>query len=207
MRSPAGRAEPDRAGRRTRCRARLRLPRQQPDGTTGSGRRAARPSRVRVRPAPEACAHAPAAHRERRETPSAGPPVAPGRGAARAPDRTAPAVPGSRPGPCRLRGVRAGRPGTAPAPVRPAVAAAAGAASRARCRERRPRPGPYGEGRGTPRPVRAPARRCTPPDLPVRGAQGGPPDARCSFRRGCRILEVWSLSGTSRSSGRGGRRG
>jgi hypothetical protein len=41
-----------------------------------------------------------------------------------------------------------------------------------------------------------------------RGRCGGVlADARCSFRRRCRILEVWSSSGTSRSSGRGGRRG
>lgn len=33
-----------------------------------------------------------------------------------------------------------------------------------------------------------------------------PEEARCLFRRGCRILEVWSSSRTSRSSGRGGRR-
>src|SRR5690606_3601155 len=41
------------------------------------------------------------------------------------------------------------------------------------------------------------------------GTPGHPPwleEARCLFRRGCRILEVWSSSGTSRTSGRGGRR-
>jgi hypothetical protein len=39
------------------------------------------------------------------------------------------------------------------------------------------------------------------------GVRGPGVGARCLFRRGCRILEVWSSSGTSRSSGRGGRRG
>lgn len=39
------------------------------------------------------------------------------------------------------------------------------------------------------------------------GLRGPGVGARCLFRRGCRILEVWSSSGTSRSSGRGGRRG
>ncbi len=34
-----------------------------------------------------------------------------------------------------------------------------------------------------------------------------PEEGHCSFRGGCRILEVWSSSGTSRSSGRGGRKG
>ncbi len=55
--------------------------------------------------------------------------------------------------------------------------------------------------------VRAPSRGYDAPRLPHggRGRQQRPPSARCSFRRGCRMLEVWSSSGTSRSSGRGGR--
>jgi len=63
-------------------------------------------------------------------------------------------------------------------------------------RSRRPRGGGMGPGRGKPWPcgVRA-------------GFRGRGAGARCLFRRGCRILEVWSSSGTSRSSGRGGRRG
>ncbi len=48
--------------------------------------------------------------------------------------------------------------------------------------------------------------RTAPPDTAARAAYDCPPDTPCSFRRGCRILEMWSLSGTSRSSGRGGRR-
>ncbi len=83
---------------------------------------------------------------------------------------------------------------------------------RARTKPRDPMPRSYALRRDAPGAQRrsaeqlvAPARNpAEPPEGPV---QGGPPDARCSFRRGCRILEMWSLSGTSRSSGRGGRRG
>lgn len=104
--------------------------------------------------------------------------------------------------------VRAGASG-APASRRRAVRvlAARGQVVRARCA---PRPGarPADAGpseRQVPGPAAHTARGRRKPRPP--GLRRWLPDARCSFRRGCRILEVWSSSGTSRSSGRGGRRG
>lgn len=70
-------------------------------------------------------------------------------------------------------------------------------------KRRTPRTGPLSPGR---RGCRTAARRV--------GRRTGrtwcsprPEEGHCSFRGGCRILEVWSSSGTSRSSGRGGRKG
>ncbi|MGC0375426.1 hypothetical protein RKD28_002942 [Streptomyces sp. SAI-229] len=124
-----------------------------------------------------------------------------GCGYARRAGRGGPAV-------CRVRGVQGlvvGRVRGAGMPVVRGVEALPFVGSGARKPRGRPRSGcghTRRAGRGSLIVHRARVRKPRPP-----APRRQPPGAHCSFRRGCRILEVWSSSGTSRSSGRGGRKG
>ncbi len=153
-------------------------------------------------------------------------------GCARVRARLSPVVRGVEALPSAWPGCASSRPCGAWSPCRPPDPGCAGSRRRPRsgCGYARRagcgspavcRAGARGPGRGSPAVGRAQGRgharrtgrgslivhhaRARKPRSPAPRRQ--PPGAHCSFRRGCRILEVWSSSGTSRSSGRGGRRG